>query len=353
MAVGMYLHKRGLPVPPEPSFTRTIPSTLAKIPGNIGLYFYTPPGYILPRCAASFASTEKITAVTPDKPSEKEDEDEKEKKEESEELLYPVIVNFHGGGFTIGTPTDDARFFDVLTRRLGAVVVSVDYRLAPEHPFPTAVDDGADVVLWLHSRGGRECNLDPSRIALTGFSAGGNMCFSVPLRVHYEMSVHPGKRPKREYRPAAIAAFYPSTDFRAGREARRRTNLRPEKELPRVFTKLFDASYLYPPAEVALDNPFLSPAVAGDRECLEALAAEVTLVLCEWDELRQEGEKWGERLRTLGVGVRLRVVDGVGHGWDKTLNWEGRGSVAEECYEMAAARIGERFFGEREVKKEE
>ncbi|KAF8247138.1 hypothetical protein K440DRAFT_654903 [Wilcoxina mikolae CBS 423.85] len=300
MAAGMYLHKCATPIPPAASFTHTIPSTLSKFPGPIPLSFFTPPDY-------------------PSSPP------------------YPVIINFHGGGFTLGTSHDDARWCSAVTSSLNAVVISVDYRLAPECPFPTAVEDGTDVLLWLHTHAA-EFHLDPTRVGISGFSAGGNMCFSVPLRL---LSL---QRPET-VKIVAIAAFYPSTDFTATREARRKTNIRPDRELPRVFTDLFDASYLYPPHEISVENPFLSPAKAGDGEVCEVLAGtEVSLVLCEWDELRAEGERWGERLRGLGVGVWCELVEGVTHGWDKSPNPVWEDEKARGVYRRVCGRIGRAFY---------
>lgn len=249
-----------------------------------------------------------------------------------------MLINFHGGGFTLGTSLDDARWCAAVTTHLNAVVISVDYRLAPEYPFPTAVEDGTDALLWLHAHAA-SYNLDASRIGISGFSAGGNMCFSVPLRLLSLQRSIP--------RVSAVAAFYPSTDFTATREARRKTNVRPDTELPRVFTELFDASYLYPPKEIALENPFLSPAMAGDAEVCAALPEEgVCLVLCEWDELRAEGERWRDRLRGLGVGVWSETVEGVAHGWDKAPNPVWEDEKARGVYRRVCEQLGRVFYGE-------
>jgi len=262
---------------------------------------------------------------------------------------YPVIVNFHGGGFTIGTGLDDVRWCHAVTQQLNAVVISVEYRLAPEYPFPTAVEDGTDVLLWLETHAALH-NLDATRIAISGFSAGGNMCFSVPLRLHYELSLHP--RPTSS-RIVALAAFYPSTDFTATRASRRATNVRPDKELPKVFTDLFDASYLHPPKDVAMDNPFLSPAMAGDKEVLAAFPEDIMLVLCEWDELRAEGERWRDRLRGLGKTVWSELVEGVAHGWDKGPNPVWEDGKARAVYGRVCAELGRVFYGEAWVSAKE
>lgn len=96
------------------------------------------------------------------------------------------MINFHGGGFVLGTAHDDCRWAGVVVKEVGAVVVSVDYRLAPEHPFPTAVEDGADAILWL-AQHANELQLDTERFAVSGFSSGANMSFTVPLCLQGEL----------------------------------------------------------------------------------------------------------------------------------------------------------------------
>jgi acetyl esterase/lipase len=117
MGIGMTLHRMAPPCPPPPSFRRSIRATVSPRKGRFDLQFYVPKDYY----------------------AHKEQKDKR----------YPVVVNFHGGGFTLGTAHDDARWSWTVVEEVGAVVVSVDYRLAPEHPFPTAVEDGVDAILYL------------------------------------------------------------------------------------------------------------------------------------------------------------------------------------------------------------
>jgi acetyl esterase/lipase len=102
------------------------------------------------------------------------------------------VVNFHGGGFTLGTGTDDARWASTVINNVDAVLVSVEYRLAPEYPFSVGVEDGTDAVIYLASHA-EELKLDPQRMALSGFSAGGNFAFTVPLMLH-DLQNDAGKR---------------------------------------------------------------------------------------------------------------------------------------------------------------
>ncbi|GAB7348929.1 hypothetical protein MBLNU459_g7615t1 [Dothideomycetes sp. NU459] len=161
MSIGMLLHRLAPPRPPKPSFTRTIPSTVSATAGSFTLYFYVPKDYEHHR-RAGFHDKRK----RPGRPL----------------AGYPVVINFHGGGFTLGTSTDDARWCGTVVEQCDAVVVSVGYRRAPECPFPTAVEDGVDAVIWVADHAD-ELGIDPDKIALSGFSSGANMAFTVPLRL--------------------------------------------------------------------------------------------------------------------------------------------------------------------------
>lgn len=155
MGIGMLLHKMARPRPPKPAFHRDIEATVSPLKGKFRLNFYVPKEY---------KRYQKLKGVK----------------------RFPVVINFHGGGFVLGTARDDARWCGVVVDEVGAVVVSVDYRLAPENPFPTAVEDGADAVLWL-AQHAEELMLDSDRFAISGFSSGGNMSFTVPLCLQGEL----------------------------------------------------------------------------------------------------------------------------------------------------------------------
>jgi acetyl esterase/lipase len=142
------------PRPPRANFKRRVKTTISPTKGHFNLEFYTPKHY----------HAHKSLKGKP----------------------FPVVVNFHGGGFTLGTAHDDARWAKTVVDEVGAVVVSVNYRLAPEHPFPTAVEDGVDALLYLVQHA-RSLMLDPDRFAVSGFSSGANMSFTVPLRLQSEV----------------------------------------------------------------------------------------------------------------------------------------------------------------------
>jgi len=234
MGLGMFFHKFAPPRPPKPDFYREIPSTISGRPGKIILYFYVPKDYnVQKRLWGDWSAR--------DEPQEEAELANEQSEDSSEESLgksparqdqristsnnagrftrrlsvrrrqwggYPVVVNFHGGGFTLGSATDDARWCGTVVDECHAVVVSVDYRLAPEHPFPTAVEDGVDALLYLHANAD-QLGIDKDKIALSGFSSGANMAFTVPLRLYDELNEFPRDN----------APYVSSTDHQADERA--------------------------------------------------------------------------------------------------------------------------------------
>ncbi|KAI1386758.1 alpha/beta-hydrolase [Hypoxylon trugodes] len=306
--IGMGLHFLAPPRPPNPDFIKSIPSTLASKKGQLDLYFYVPEGYI------KDAASEK----------------------------WPVVVNFHGGGFTLGNASDDARFARFVLEKCHAVFISVEYRLAPEYPFPTAVDDGADAILYVIQNAAK-LRIDINRIATSGFSAGGNVALTAPIRV----SAYRKTTEVPDYRIVAIATWYPITDYTLSRAERRASALRPEATLPPVLTNLFDASYLFPP-ELDLAHPFLSPSRASDDVLIESMPDTVIFYTCEWDMLLHEGQALAERLHKppISKNVYYTMIPGVAHGWDKGPNPMKPPPKSEKLYGECCRKLRIAFEGE-------
>lgn len=299
MEIGMFMHRLAPPRPPNYTFRRSIRSNFSNHPGSFLLYFYCPLSW----------------------------------RHRSPGQTYPVVINFHGGGFTLGRACDDARWFHAVVSQVGAIVVSVDYRLAPEHPFPAAVKDGVEAVLYLSDHAA-ELGLDIDNFAVSGFSAGGNMAFSVPLRLQAEIqaskrgpvadtsSVYSGREVLGEVTAGtikAIVAWYPSVDFTRPRPEREAIPKRPDLAIPKCFTDLFDESYLNPPT-LDYSSPYLSSAVAP-AELLRELPNMIMIYPCEYDGLGVEAAAFRKRLEEeVGKTVRWREVEGMPHGWDKSPN---------------------------------
>ncbi|KAL5333488.1 Alpha/Beta hydrolase protein [Aspergillus crustosus] len=293
MRLGMVFHNIPYPRPPNPSFSRSFPSGGSKI----NLKFYCPPGYHQTR---------------------------------KEGRRLPVVVNFHGGGFTLGGPSDDSRWAQSVLSEVGAVVVSVGYRRAPEHPFPAAVDDGVAALQYLANYAA-ELGLDVSRIALSGFSAGGNLAITVPLRLR-DLLVQASQdwlsradsthqlisATTSDIHIVALFCWYPILDFDEPREHRRQMSINPAKTLPSFFTDLFDESYL--PNYEERRSPYASPVHATDDSLRDALPHDIFFYICEWDMLLNEGQVFCRRLLDIGKHVRAMMVEKARHGWDKSPN---------------------------------
>ncbi|KAI1503805.1 Alpha/Beta hydrolase protein [Biscogniauxia marginata] len=306
--IGMGLHFLASPRPPTPDFVELIPSTLADRKGNFSLAFYVPEGYL------------KYPKST----------------------QWPVVVNYHGGGFTLGNARDDARFARAVVEKSNAVFVSVDYRLAPEHPFPTAVDDGADAILYL-VKNAKDLRVDSSRMATSGFSAGGNIALTAPIRLNrYKKTAD-----VPDYRILAVATWYPITDYTLSRAERRASCSRPEHTLPPTLTNLFDASYLFPP-ELNLADACLSPSKASDEELIESIPPNVFFFTCEWDMLLREGEDLARRLEKPPISktVFYTMINGVPHGWDKGPNPVKPPAKSSRLYSECCRRLRKVFEGD-------
>ncbi|KAJ5346665.1 hypothetical protein N7541_009147 [Penicillium brevicompactum] len=312
------------PLPPKPKIEIAIPSTVSKCPGSIDLQIYTAP-------SKSISSRVQYTTSP-----------------------RPVLINFHGGGFSIGTALDDSRWAGaVLNAYPDAVVVSVNYRLAPEHPFPTALDDGADAILWLWERA-NQYNLDIDRFCLSGFSAGGNLALSVPLRLQ-DILHQRSQESRKKISLAGQIAFYPSVDWTRTRAERDATNpISSEKSMisPSLF-EFFDNSYLPHAAlpkfsgtdRVDMSHPYLSPGIAPESTLLPAYAPAVAIYTCAWDQLLVEGNTFRERLAGFVNDGKMTSVGGfmvedVVHGFDKMPSFWKKAPARAKMYDDALKQLG-------------
>ncbi|KAI5866466.1 Alpha/Beta hydrolase protein [Durotheca rogersii] len=246
----------------------------------------------------------------------------------------PAVVDFHGGGFIMGQATEDARWAGVLNRDVNAVVFSVNYRLAPSYPFPTPVEDCVDATVQIIGLADKY-DIDPDRIVISGFSAGGTLAFSTwvvlqdPGRWGYQL-------PKHLPRIAGLVLYYPVLDWTIDRPKKRLTCARPDLTLPRNLTDLIDASYLYPALPRAQrDDLRLSPGLIPD-DMLDRLPP-VHMCLCEYDMLLSEGLAFAKRAQARGKTVSVRVVEGERHAWDKPPRMTAKKSVAVEYGEALNA----------------
>jgi acetyl esterase/lipase len=204
------------------------------------------------------------------------------------------VVFIHGGGFIGGSLDSFDEPCATLARRLGALVVSPDYRLAPEHPFPAATNDTVAVLRWAE---GHIADLggDPKRIAVGGESAGANLAAVAAIRLRDQ-----GGPPLR-----AQVLITPPTDFLADTESRRAFAAGPI--LSTQLGKQMAAIYLGDFANAT--SPWASPARASDLAGLPP-ALVITMGV---DPLRDEGEDYARALADAGVPTVSRRFDGLFH----------------------------------------
>jgi acetyl esterase len=232
----------------------------------------------------------------------------------------PLLVYYHGGGWVIG----DLDMYDDLCRLIavasGAMVLSVDYRLAPEHPFPQPLEDAFAAFEWAAANAA-ELGADPARIGVGGDSAGGNMAAVVS-----RMAVEGGGA-----RPAMQLLFYPVTD--SAEDTRSRKLFSEGFILTKADMEKFEAAYL-PPGVDASDQRISilkCPDLAGLPPAYVATAG--------FDPLRDEGEAYALRMRDCGVRVALRRHSGLIHSFvnQTAVNRTALAAVLEAC---GAVRLG-------------
>ncbi len=208
----------------------------------------------------------------------------------------PLIVYFHGGGWTIGDLDTGDSVCRFLAANVPATVLSVDYRLAPEHPFPAAVEDAWAAFRWAAVDNTR-LGVDPSRIAVSGDSAGGNLAAAVSLQARDEGGPS----------PAMQALIYPVTDALGGQQSR--DTFAKGFLLTRADMDWFEHHYL--PVADDRGDPRVSVLHSTDLTGL----APAYVATAGFDPLRDEGEAYAERLQEAGVQVALRRHPGLVHGF--------------------------------------
>ncbi|MEJ8850921.1 alpha/beta hydrolase [Variovorax rhizosphaerae] len=207
--------------------------------------------------------------------------------------VLPVLVYFHGGGFTVGNIRTHDTLCRVLSRDAGCAVVSVDYRLAPENKFPTASNDAWDAVQHIAKEGGA-LGLDATRLALGGDSAGGAltaacaiMARDVGLPVALQLMFYPG-----------VAAHQDTDSHRLYADG---------PLLTKALIDYFFAGYVRSPAD--REDWRFAPLLADDVEGV----APAWIGLAECDPVVDEGIAYADKLRAAGVPVDLEIYRGVIH----------------------------------------
>ncbi|OCC24374.1 lipase [Croceicoccus estronivorus] len=233
----------------------------------------------------------------------------------------PVLVFYHGGGYIACGLDSHERLCHRLARLGECAVVSVDYRLAPEHVFPAAVDDALAAARWVAAHGA-DHGLDTERMALGGDSAGATLATVVAARIRDEggprivhhILIYPGAD--------MVTEFPSSREFGDG------------YFLDADFTELCLTAYL--PNADDRAHPWASPARAKDLSNLPP----ATIMTAECDPLRDEGHTYADRLRASGVPVEYIEYPGVFHGF---VSMFGTLAEADEAVGKAAEVLRDVF----------
>jgi acetyl esterase len=238
---------------------------------------------------------------------------------------HSMLAFFHGSGFVLCSLDTHDGMCRNLCAGAECAVVSVDYRLAPEHKFPAALDDCVFATRWAAAHA-TEFGADPGRLIVAGDSAGGNLAAAVALRLRDE-----GDSP----RLSGQLLIYPVTDYYTPGTPSYAENAE-GYGLTRETMKWFWGHYLNDSGEA--ENPYATPLRTKDLAALPP----VFVMTAEYDPLRDEGERYAERLRAAGVPTALSRRDGMNHGF---LFWVGVVDQADSAMVEACAWIRRAFLG--------
>ena len=228
-----------------------------------------------------------------------------------------LLVFLHGGGWVIGNLDSYDNLCRILANSSGHAVLSVDYRLAPEHPFPAALDDAVTATTWAHVNASA-LGCSPDRLAVGGDSAGANLAIVVghlgPVPLRYQLLVYP---------VTDLTCNFPSfTENAAG------------PQLTAAGMKWFIGHYLGG-TSTSLTDPRVSPHFAADH--VVAASPPTLMITAEYDPLRDDGDAYAARLASLGVPTSHVRFSGMYHGFFSLADFLDDGLAANR---LAGAAVG-------------
>lgn len=229
----------------------------------------------------------------------------------------PVLINFHGSGFVFPFHGQDDGFCRQMSQRAGYTVLDVRYRLAPEHPFPAALNDVEDTVKWVLQRPEK---FDQTRVALSGFSAGGNLVLAASSNLFSRETFH------------AVIAFYPPVDLytEPGSKCPPDPSGRP---LPSPLARFFDMCYI--PSSYNRQDPRISPLYAQP----DRFPDRILMITAAGDNLAPEAERLATTMKTSDRVVVLERMDGCNHGWNVSPKNAVHREARDRAYDMAVGML--------------
>ena len=236
-------------------------------------------------------------------------------------VVAGTVMYIHGGGWVVGSLDSFDPFCRFLTDASGCVIVSVDYRLAPEHPFPAGVDDCFTALQWVAA------NLQQGALAIAGDSSGGNLAAVTARRAR------DAGGPEIAFQ--FLGCPVTNADLNSGSYVQHGG---PEPVLLLSRADMVWFWDLYVPNEADRANPDVSPLQADDLSGLPP----AYVVVAEYDPLRDEGLAYAEKLKADGVPVTLRTYDDQPHDFQIMINFLER---ADECIRDASKAMREALAG--------
>ncbi|WP_059105507.1 alpha/beta hydrolase [Shouchella shacheensis] len=246
------------------------------------------------------------------------------KPEKTEPL--PAIVFYHGGGFVAGSIQSHDPVCRVLANRTGAAVLSVDYRLAPESPFPAAVEDAYEALKWVAEHAG-SLGIKKEKIALAGDSAGGNLAAVTALQA----------RDREGPNVCYQLLIYPSVGFLERHPASMTENAEAPL-LPAKLSGWFQEQYIQ--NKEALNDPLYRPMIAEDLTQLPG----THIVTAQYDPLRDSGRDYAKRLEEAGVPVTYKLEEDMPHGF---VNYYALVPRANEAFEEMCGHLKDALYGDQ------
>ncbi len=230
----------------------------------------------------------------------------------------PGYIHAHGGGFVVGDLDMADTVCSTICRDAGVVVISVDYRLAPEHKFPAGLDDVKAVTRWV-ARNGSEMGIDTSRLAIGGDSAGGNLAAATAQALAGELN--------GTLRFQVL--IYPVTDLTCSQPSYK--DLGTGFPLTEARMRAYIDMYLPDPARQASDpqvSPLLAPSLAGQPPAV--------VILAGLDPLVDEGRAYARRLNEAGIAAEVADIPDHPHGF---LGWTREATASREMLALIANRL--------------
>lgn len=218
----------------------------------------------------------------------------------SEVISSRVLIFFHGGGWVIGNIDSYSNVCSNMANQTGSVVISVDYRLAPENPFPCGLEDCYTVTGEVFQNADY-FNVDTDNITIIGDSAGGNLAAAVSLMA----------RDRGEFSISKQILIYPSTNNDHSDETGFPSVKEYGKDYLLTSKRIRDYMDLYISSEKDLNNPYLAPLIAKDL----SNQPKTLIITAEYDPLRDEGEAYGKKLQDHGNTVHVYRMKDALHGF--------------------------------------